>query len=460
MEDTSCSICSLPDDVLSLIFKSCEPLACRSDHLSTVFNTLHTDNFPWVLSHVCGRWRALALDSPLLWSTIQFDMDKIIPACVISAVLNDKAAFLLELSLQRSRNVDLRVEIRDIQDIEGVEQEREFLIASVIPLLVPTTARWGHLHISGFPDFIETFSVQPLERLQSLKICPFTESRIHFPTVPKLTVLEIDSGFHLDRARFIKLRVPWSGIRSITTPIDGLLHLLHMLKLEELHIRYRTIGDDLTQDILNCLTSEMHDISSFILPFLHTITIRDLPAGYLILHLFRRLGTPALHTLELHIEKLSNPCLPDLSGINSLKSLSLYFPRSMSSDTTIAFLSQMPSVESFTLGPRAATQAFMKAVRYSGVLPKLRTLGLHLFSISVNTEDFMALLEERAWSSDRRGLTAITAIRLASFGRWTDSGNISGRLSPMDTVMKNAGFLGRWEALREMIDISYVDRST
>lgn len=376
-------------------------------------------------------------------------MEKFVPACVAPAVFNDKAAFLLELSLQRSCNADLRIEISDVRDIRVVEEERKSFLVSVAPLLLRTTSRWGHLFISGFPDFIEIFSACTLERLQSLEMFLFKEQRILFPNVPKLTELVIDS----QKGGVRSIELPWSGIRSFATPISGLIHLPYMQNLEKLHIGP---GRDYPTQAIDI--SELYHLSSFVLPFLHTITMHDLSTD-LVLQLFSRIHASALHTLDLRLTKLPQCCRLQFDGMENLKTLSLYCRTDASSDATIAFLSRMPSVETAILGPGTATPAVMRAIG-RGVLPKLGTVAFHIYDISMGKEDLLALLEERACSDVSQGamaLTAITELRLAQFGKWKDSDYASGKLLPVDAIMNNAGLSGRWEVHRDMIKIRYIE---
>lgn len=439
-----CPIHSLPDDILSLIFDSREPL--HSDQNSGVYDSLHTDDFPWVLSYVCRRWRALVLASPLLWSTIQFDMEEFIPSRLAPNVLNvlvGRITFLLGLSVQRSRKVDLRIEICDVRDTDGIEEERQTFIYRVMPFLLPTTSRWCHLDISGYPDFVEIFSIHSLKRLRSLEIFLFDEGRTLFSNVPQLTKLGWESVADIDlRLGGVRgIELPLSGIRFFSTPVDGLVHLSHMLQLEKLHVK--CLGDE-TQDVLNRLTSEIDDLSSFVLPHLHTVTIQTLPAGRLIHQLFKRLSAPVLHTLKLRVENLVNPCLPEINGVNTL---SPETHNSLSDDAAVTFISRMPSIDTLILGPHTATPAVMRAIGRRGILPKLCTLGVPVYSISVGAEDFVSLLEQRV-----RCDVALTALRLAKFDRWE-----RGKPLSMDTIMKKAGIRERWEVVRDIIDIIYVD---
>lgn len=90
----------------------------------------------------------------------------------------------------------------------------------------------------------------------------------------------------------------------------------------------------------------------------------------------------------------------------------------------------------------------MRAIGRGGILPKLHTLSVPVYSISVGAEDFVSLLEQRV-----RCNVALTALRLAKFDRWE-----CGKPLSMETITKKAGIRERWEVVRDIIDVSYVDK--
>ncbi|KAJ6491036.1 hypothetical protein C8R45DRAFT_901342 [Mycena sanguinolenta] len=57
----------VPTEILGEIFSWTLPLSLS--HQSVV----DVENCPWVLTHVCRRWRAVALSTPSLWSLIIVD---------------------------------------------------------------------------------------------------------------------------------------------------------------------------------------------------------------------------------------------------------------------------------------------------------------------------------------------------------------------------------------------------
>ena len=66
----------VPPEILSDIFLACLPpvrLIQQPQPESSVFDVKSP---PWVFGHVCGQWRAVALSSPRLWSSVSVDANK------------------------------------------------------------------------------------------------------------------------------------------------------------------------------------------------------------------------------------------------------------------------------------------------------------------------------------------------------------------------------------------------
>ncbi|KAF9016240.1 hypothetical protein BDZ89DRAFT_962086, partial [Hymenopellis radicata] len=56
----------VPNEVLSEVFRNCIQIV--QDPCDYFFDSLNPRRAPWVLTHVCRRWRQLALQSPRLWT--------------------------------------------------------------------------------------------------------------------------------------------------------------------------------------------------------------------------------------------------------------------------------------------------------------------------------------------------------------------------------------------------------
>ncbi|KAJ4471099.1 hypothetical protein C8J55DRAFT_608069 [Lentinula edodes] len=104
----TCPAALLNEDTLGDIFEACVMLDSPGgwDSTSTqISTTLDTRRAPWVLGQVCRNWRRIVLSSPLLWTSINIQLDH----------HDNNAArhvlFLLDLYLSRSASCLLSVNI-------------------------------------------------------------------------------------------------------------------------------------------------------------------------------------------------------------------------------------------------------------------------------------------------------------------------------------------------------------
>ncbi|KAK0467610.1 hypothetical protein IW261DRAFT_1058667 [Armillaria novae-zelandiae] len=121
----------LPNELVTDIFIRCS-LHDRDS------SSLDLRAFRWTLSHVCRKWREVAIGTPEIWSNIilHFGHDPF---------LNGSAAFMLGVVLDRARPHDLDVFIRLKDDIST---------HPVCVVLLPTVRYWKSLKVYGNPDFL------------------------------------------------------------------------------------------------------------------------------------------------------------------------------------------------------------------------------------------------------------------------------------------------------------------
>ncbi|KAJ7911830.1 hypothetical protein B0H13DRAFT_1526697, partial [Mycena leptocephala] len=118
----------MPPEILSEIFM----LTLPSDRAVLEHGRINMRDSPWVLTHICGRWRIVALASSSLWSFIGID-------CTIRRDLS--AAFPLRLlAVQPQRATHLRVNFTP----GGIHSMYEM---SVIQLLVEHSPRWEDAYL-------------------------------------------------------------------------------------------------------------------------------------------------------------------------------------------------------------------------------------------------------------------------------------------------------------------------
>ncbi|KAK0466635.1 hypothetical protein IW261DRAFT_1683578 [Armillaria novae-zelandiae] len=125
----------LPNELLTNIFIRCS----LRDRYSSPLNprALH-----WTLSHVCRKWREVAIGTAEIWSHIHLNF-------VYDPFLNGsrihEAAFMLGVVLDRARPHDLDVFISLKDDIST---------HPVCVVLFPTVRYWKSLQVHGNPDFL------------------------------------------------------------------------------------------------------------------------------------------------------------------------------------------------------------------------------------------------------------------------------------------------------------------
>ncbi|KAK0462131.1 hypothetical protein IW261DRAFT_199876 [Armillaria novae-zelandiae] len=126
----------LPNELLINIFIRC--LSAR-DQLDSPSNP---GAFHWTLSHVCRKWREVAICTPEIWSRIHLDF---VHDWFLTGSRIHEAAFKLGVVLDRARPHDLDVFISLKDDIST---------HPICVVLLPTVRYWKSLKVYGNPDFL------------------------------------------------------------------------------------------------------------------------------------------------------------------------------------------------------------------------------------------------------------------------------------------------------------------
>ncbi|KAK0466622.1 hypothetical protein IW261DRAFT_1113724 [Armillaria novae-zelandiae] len=126
----------LPNELLIDIFIRCLSVCDELD------SPLDPGAFHWTLSHVCRKWREVAIGMPKIWSHIRlsFGNDRFLNGSRVH-----EAAFMLGVVLDRARRHDLDVLIQLEDDIST---------HPVCAVLLPTVRYWKSLKVYGNPDFL------------------------------------------------------------------------------------------------------------------------------------------------------------------------------------------------------------------------------------------------------------------------------------------------------------------
>ncbi len=127
------------DDVLGMIFQYCVETESSQ-------NSIDVRGMPWTLSHVCGRWRSLAMNTGRLWTRVRLDLGR------DEAFMGSVGASYL-ISNQLLRAAPFKVDMT----IEGYPGD--LMVNSVFPVLVPFSPRIRSLKIKASPSACRFLSV-------------------------------------------------------------------------------------------------------------------------------------------------------------------------------------------------------------------------------------------------------------------------------------------------------------
>ncbi|KAK0491703.1 hypothetical protein EDD18DRAFT_1334584 [Armillaria luteobubalina] len=126
----------LPTELLTDIFIRCSSLRDRSD------SPLDPSAFPWTLSHVCRKWREVAIATPELWSSIHLNFED---DPFLNGSRKREAAFMLGIILDRARPHDLDISIYSDNDISTHPAGA---------VLLPSARYWETLDVMGNLEFL------------------------------------------------------------------------------------------------------------------------------------------------------------------------------------------------------------------------------------------------------------------------------------------------------------------
>lgn len=254
----------LNDDALIEVFSNCVVLDSLEDLIQN--SCLDTRRSPWILGHICRRWRRLVLSSPLLWTSVNLHLDH--PHCN-----GRRMHFLLNLYLSRSASCSLDVKLRS----ETYFQSRP----SYLNPLLSASSRWLTLTMNIPISSYRLFSVLT-GFLDSLKVL-----HIRHPYRDKVQIIR-DLGNLTDGIRIFKFcqNLKRLSIQDIPYPRD--IFCLPWAKLEHFSSHsslnvisnletFRTlqgVQSKLTSCLLECrLVAKSHRAQQLTLPVLKSMTL-------------------------------------------------------------------------------------------------------------------------------------------------------------------------------------------
>ncbi|KAK0221298.1 hypothetical protein IW262DRAFT_1314743 [Armillaria fumosa] len=215
----------IPDDILREIFTTCVKTETFS-YTRTIGNSLDVHSrSQWVLSHVSRPWRAVALNTAMLWSSIELSFD-------LYHTHNDtNLRYMLDLILERSCGHDIVVAIYSEEDVSSLggltALSAGISRCTTLALFIPYVSLPALSMCRGSLSQLQHLLLQLTDDDP-----PDTTEVDIFSVAPRLRRLNV---YHRDDfSRF--LRLPWTQIKNCSIKYssnDMILDLLLKLPLAE-----------------------------------------------------------------------------------------------------------------------------------------------------------------------------------------------------------------------------------
>ncbi|KAF9031807.1 hypothetical protein BDZ89DRAFT_607428 [Hymenopellis radicata] len=192
---------TLPSEIWSKIFLY--TLSSYSDS-----NAFDASESIWWLSHVCQRWRNIALSLRSFWSTVNL--------CFPKAAQHEGDVQRLETVIQRSRQGLLDVYLSDdIDDLSDGQTPSSYIMNRMLEIVLAESYRWRELHLGDYHGSLIMLYAplhNRLPRLESLDL-DFAQikpkERSVFKDCPRLTKLTLGGGTPL------VVDFPWDQITEL-----------------------------------------------------------------------------------------------------------------------------------------------------------------------------------------------------------------------------------------------------
>ncbi|KAJ6602789.1 hypothetical protein DFH09DRAFT_451472 [Mycena vulgaris] len=252
-------VLTLPNEVVSEIFIHFLPIYPICPPLRGFLS-------PTLLTHICRKWREIALTTPALWRAIS-----------LSRPPNIGQIQTLEVWLARSGVCPLSIQIENCY--------YELIWFKFSEAIVPYRARWEYLKIPVRPSNLD-FVKGPMPLVRQLDILVdddnFTDP-VSFCEVPRLRSVILEDPYHI-------VVVPWSQLTSLTLldttspkSTEILAQTISLVYCELVICGHRVSEDDLRLPSLESLVLVMmynHDFESsyidcFVVPSLRKLRVPE-----------------------------------------------------------------------------------------------------------------------------------------------------------------------------------------
>ncbi|KAF7376698.1 F-box domain-containing protein [Mycena sanguinolenta] len=161
---------------------------------------------PTTLTHICHRWRELALATPALWRAVKFDNNH----------TSEQMQYISDAWMERSGSCGLSIDI-DIDDQRVLDE----LLLMEPSTVVDTRSRWEHLKLWVPFSHLHHFAT-PMPMLRSLdSAMRFSRNTAYSFKDPVFTEVPQLRTVVLYRNLIPKVTLPWTKLTSLTLNCVG-----------------------------------------------------------------------------------------------------------------------------------------------------------------------------------------------------------------------------------------------
>ncbi|KAJ7157741.1 hypothetical protein C8R46DRAFT_415083 [Mycena filopes] len=263
-------VLTLPTEIVSEIFTQFLPAYPLCSPLSGLSS-------PTLLTHICRRWRKVALGTPALWTAVDFHVDD-------GEIIVYAQAEIANIWLERSRSRSLSIQIRSKYHFPN--------LSPLIEAVAPHRARWEHLNIAlerpEYQDLEDLSGPMPLLRSLLVKVGDLED--------PDVTLSWLDAPLlrstTLDNLTAAAMLLPWSQLTSLT--------------LQRVYLRESTTVLQKTPSLIHCSLAVIDETrvdagAQVALSHLRSLTMRewDEDSGYPVIGYLESFLVPGLSRLEV-----------------------------------------------------------------------------------------------------------------------------------------------------------------
>ncbi|KAF8178172.1 hypothetical protein K438DRAFT_1938871 [Mycena galopus ATCC 62051] len=258
-------VLTLPNEITSEIFIHFLPPYPICPLVVGMFSPTH-------LTHICRRWREIALATPALWRAIGPSNPDLDPEDIDMSKISDAW-------VRRSGSCPLSIEIN--------EDDSSDHPPSILSTLIPHRARWEYLTLllnSHSQDALHLVE-GPMPILRHLRLSLHPHNPFEFRDLPQLRSVEVfaASQLTLPWAQLTSLTLTWVESRKCVAILQQTARLVHcVLQLSDI-AGFRSAGINIALPCLKSLNLRSHFyddegtrgfLTTLVVPALHRLEVR------------------------------------------------------------------------------------------------------------------------------------------------------------------------------------------